>query len=135
MGNGAGAAVAAAAAAAAAEIIEQEEEDMAGYHDEDLREGWEFKILRANTAAFKKPQLLRQVCEEEARAGWVLLEKFDDSRLRFKRPASAKKGDHDLPFDAYRTQYGISQNAYIGLIAGITLGVVAVVILIVLTLS
>jgi hypothetical protein len=99
-----------------------------------LRDGWEFKFLRANTAAFKDPQVFKQACEEEAQAGWVLVEKFDDQRLRFKRPASAKKNDSYLPFDAYRTQYGMSKNKFAGLIVGITLGasllLVAVIMLI-----
>ena len=122
MSNGA-AAGAAAAAAAAAEMLRQEEEEMTEYADKDLRDGWEFKILRANTAAFKDPQVFKQACEEEAQAGWVLVEKFDDQRLRFKRPASAKDNDSYLSFDAYRTQYGMSKNAFAGIIVGITLGV------------
>jgi hypothetical protein len=134
MSNGAAAGAAAAAAAAAAEMLRQEEEEMTEYADKDLRDGWEFKFLRANTAAFKDPQVLKQACEEEAQAGWVLVEKFDDQRLRFKRPAAAKKNDSYLSFDAYRTQYGMSKNKFAGLIVGITLGasllLVAVIMLI-----
>jgi hypothetical protein len=126
MSNGA-AAGAAAAAAAAAEMLRQEEEEMTEYTDKDLRDGWEFKILRANTAAFKDPQVFKQACAEEAQAGWVLVEKFDDQRLRFKRPVSAKNNDSYLPFDAYRTQYGMSKNAFAGMIVGITLGVSLVI--------
>jgi len=123
MSNGATAGAAAAAAAAAAERLRQEEEEMTEYADKDLRDGWEFKILRANTAAFKDPQVFKQACEEEAQAGWVLVEKFDDQRLRFKRPASAKDKDTYLSLDAYRTQYGMSKNAFAGIIVGVTLGV------------
>jgi len=134
MSNGAAAGAAAAAAAAAAEMLRQEEEEMTEYADEDLRDGWEFKFLRANTAAFKDPQVLKQACEEEAQAGWILVEKFDDQRLRFKRPASAKDRDTYLSFDAYRTQYGMSKNKFAGIIVGITIGasllVVAAVMLI-----
>jgi hypothetical protein len=122
MSNGA-AAGAAAAAAAAAEMLRQEEEEMTEYSERDLREGWEFKILRANTAAFKNPQVLKQACEEEAQAGWILFEKFDDQRLRFKRPASAKDKDSYLPFDAYRTQFGMSKGAFTGIIVAVTVGV------------
>jgi len=117
MSNGA-----AAGAAAAAEMLRQEEEEMTEYSDKDVRDGWEFKILRANTAAFKDPQVLKQACEKEAQAGWILVEKFDDLRLRFKRPASAKDRDSYLPFDAYRTQYGMTKNAFAGIIDGITIG-------------
>lgn len=134
MSNGAAAGAAAAAAAAAAEMLRQEEEEMTEYADKNLRDGWEFKILRANTAAFKDPQVLKRACEEEAQAGWVLVEKFDDQRLRFKRPASAKDRDSYLSYDAYRTQYGMSRNAFAGIIVGIMIGgsllVVAVALLI-----
>ncbi len=64
---------------------------MTKYTDAELQASWEFKILRSNTAAFKKSDVLRKVCAEEAQAGWVLLEKFDNSRLRFKRPLSAAR--------------------------------------------
>jgi hypothetical protein len=80
---------AAAAAAAAAARRRQEEEEMTRYSENDLSEGWEFKILRSNMNAFRKPENLKKYLEEEGRAGWVLVEKFDDNRLRLKRPASA----------------------------------------------
>jgi len=38
---------------------------------------------------FRDPVVLRQLCEEEAEAGWILLEKLDDHRVRFKRPMVA----------------------------------------------
>ncbi|HMK35418.1 MAG TPA: hypothetical protein VK463_10150 [Desulfomonilaceae bacterium] len=122
MSNGAAAGAAAAAAAAAAEMLRQEEEEMTEYSENDLREGWEFKILRANTAAFKNPQVLKQACEEEAQAGWILVEKFDDQRLRFKRLVSTRDKDSYLPFDAYRTQFGISKSAFTGIVVAITVG-------------
>jgi hypothetical protein len=104
----------AATAAAAAERMRQEEEEMTRYTDADLKDDWEFKIVRSNTASFKNPETLRQVCEEEARAGWVLLEKFDNQRLRFKRPASARAGDSALVgYDPYRSNYGISALALV----------------------
>jgi hypothetical protein len=108
----------AAAAVAAAEqqrmMLAEEEEDMTGYTKDDLSNNWEFKIVRSDTAAFRKPEVLRKVIEEEARAGWVMLEKFDDSRIRFKRPRSARTRDVLLPpgTDPYRTQYGASAARY-----------------------
>ncbi len=105
----------ATAAAAAAErrrrmMLAEEEEDLAGYTQDDLSDNWEFKIVRSESAAFRKPEVLKKLLEEEARAGWVMLEKFDDSRIRFKRPRSARTRDILLPpdVDPYRTQYGIS---------------------------
>lgn len=72
--------------------------------------GWEFKIVRANRAIFHNPQVFQHLCDEEAQAGWVLVEKFDDQRVRFKRPIAFREmiQSESLPFDPYRTQYGPS---------------------------
>ncbi len=113
-----------AAAAAAAEkrrqmMLAEEEEDMTRYTQDDLGNDLEFKIVRSESGAFRKPEVLRQLIEEEARAGWVMLEKFDDSRVRFKRRRSARTRDALLPpgTDPYRTQYGMSSTR-IGLLVG-----------------
>jgi hypothetical protein len=86
---------------------------------------WEFKIVRSDTAAFRKPEVLEKLVEEEARAGWAMLEKFDDSRVRFKRPRSARARDAFLPegVDPYRTQYG-AYSARQAMVVGVLLGVV-----------
>ncbi len=130
-----GAAAGAAAAAAAAEMLRQEEEQMTEYAERDLREGWEFKILRANTAVFRDSQRLKQACEEEAQAGWILVEKFDDQRLRFKRPVSAKNNDSYLPFDAYRTQFGMSNKAFVGVVIGAVVGVSLLIVALILLVA
>ena len=75
------------------------------YTSNELQHEWEFKILASRAGAFCNPVVLQKVREEEAQAGWVLLEKIDDSHLRFKRPASARVNDRNLAFDAYRTIY------------------------------
>ena len=101
---------------------------MTPYSEGELSEGWEFKILRSNLNAFRKPEDLRKFLEEEGRAGWILVEKFDDNRLRLKRTASARLGDAALDFDPYRTQVGVSDARMILLILGIVLAVVVGVI-------
>jgi hypothetical protein len=118
-----------AAAAAAAEMVRKEEEEMTTYTREDLTEGWEFKILRSMTSAFKNPERLRSVLEEESKAGWQLVEKFDDSRIRLKRPAGAKDYDTHLGFDPYRTYVGISQGRYVFWIIVISIGIPALIAL------
>jgi hypothetical protein len=134
-----GAAAAAAGAAAAAESRRQEEEEMTPYSEGELSEGWEFKILRSNMNAFRKPEKLKKVLEEEGQAGWVLVEKFDDNRLRLKRPASARRADAALNFDAYRTQVGLSDARMIlvilGIVLGVVVGVIGLVAFLVLALS
>lgn len=101
----------------------EEEEYMTTYTPEDLREDWEFKIVRSYFEAFRKTETLKRVIDEEARSGWVLVEKFDNGRLRFKRPASARANDHILPpgVDPYRTHYGTGSAAIMGLVIGMTL--------------
>lgn len=102
---------------------------MTPYTPQEVREDWEFKILRANTRAFRDPNVLRDVLAQEAVAGWQLVEKFDDSRLRFKRPRQAREKDAQLTSDPYRTLYGISEgrialiiiagvSAFLGLLFG-----------------
>jgi len=90
---------------------QQEEEEMTRYTDKELTEDYEFKIVRSATGAFKKRETVEQVMAEEAMAGWKMVEKFDDNRLRFKRPASAQRSDYNLPpgIDPYRTSYGMSE--------------------------
>jgi len=109
-----GGAAAAAAAKRRRMMIAEEEEDMAGYTQDDLGNGWEFKIVRSESGAFRKPEVLRKLIEEEARAGWVMLEKFDDRRIRFKRSRSARTRDVLLPpgVDPYRTRYGAPSAQY-----------------------
>ena len=81
---------------------------MTNYQSDDLN-GWEFKILRANVPIFENQVKLKKVIEEEALAGWIFLEKFDQCRLRFKRKTSHRENDHKLTIDPYRTVYGMSQ--------------------------
>ena len=51
----------------------------------------EYKIVRASSDIFRDSEVFRQLCEEEARAGWRLLEKLDDRRVRFKRPIELRR--------------------------------------------
>ena len=111
-----------------------EEERMTMYTREELEEDWEFKIVRANSAAFGKPEVLQKLLQEEAVAGWTMVEKFDDSRIRFKRPRDAREQDAYLPegVDPYRTQYGASAFFYGVLVIGILLLIVFVLAFVVL---
>ena len=74
--------------------------------------GWEFKIVRASRDIFRDPTIFRRLCEEEALSGWILLEKLDDHRVRFKRPIALREviKSEKLPVDPYRTQFGRSSN-------------------------
>lgn len=105
---------------------------MSGYTPEELAQGWEFKFLRSATGAFKNAAFLRQTLDEEGRAGWVLVEKFDNSRVRLKRPATARAGDAALGFDPYRTHVGISETQFGLLIAACVAGGILIMVLIIL---
>lgn len=87
---------------------EEEEERMTPYSSDELNGEWEFKIVRSESRAFRKPDVFQRLLNEESIAGWQLLEKLDNSRVRFKRPISARKRDNMLPqgLDPYRTQVG-----------------------------
>ena len=115
-----GAVAAAHAAREARRRQEQEEEEMTKYTSEDLEQNWEFKIVRAYYPVFRKPEVFQSLLEEEALAGWELVEKLDDRRIRFKRRREARRKDATLPtgIDPYRTQYGTNTNT-IGIIIGI----------------
>src|SRR4051812_5095923 len=126
-----GGAAAAAAAAAQIRAMHEEEERLTSYSAEELSQGWEFKIVRANTRAFRTPEVMQQVCDEEAQSGWVLVEKFDDSRLRFKRPASARNKPGMPGIDPYRTVYGMAQGKLLAIAMVCTFGGIAVFIAIV----
>ena len=112
------------AAQEAAKRKKQEEEEMTNYTRKELNNEWEFKIVRSATGKFSKRDAVEQVRAEESIAGWVMVEKFDDSRIRFKRPISAQRNDIKLPpdIDPYRTTFGMSEG---GLVITI-LGVIAV---------
>ncbi|MCT7948579.1 hypothetical protein NG798_02125 [Ancylothrix sp. C2] len=72
--------------------------------------GWEYKIVRSSSDLFRDANVFQKLCEEEAQAGWILLEKLDDRRVRFKRPLAMRdiiKGEF-ISFDPYRTHYGPS---------------------------
>ncbi len=117
-----GAAAGAAIAAAAAEMQRREEEGMTPYTARDLAEDWEFKIVRSSFPTFRDPAKLRAVLDEEARGGWVLVEKFDDQRIRLKRPAGTKtlEGEFAEGYDPYRTTILMAPRTVV-IIAAITL--------------
>lgn len=115
-----------AAAAAAKKKREQEEEKMTleSYNKKDL-DGWEFKIVRSSFNSFGNPEKMRKVVDEEAQAGWELLEKLDNARLRFKRRTSNRSGDKFRQTDAYRSNSGVDSEKLV-LILGLVLAVLGV---------
>ena len=114
--------------------LAEEEQDMTPYTRTDLDGDWEFKIVRSDVGAFRKPEVLNDLLEEQAQAGWVMLEKFDNNRVRFKRPRSARARDAFLPdgVDPYRTRYGTgsAQSTVMAIFIGLlALGVSSFIVL------
>lgn len=74
---------------------------------------WEYKIVRASRDLFRNPAIFHKLCREEAEVGWILLEKLDDRRVRFKRPIGLRDAPRANlpPFDPYRSHYGPMSNA------------------------
>ncbi|UCC79984.1 MAG: hypothetical protein JSW64_01105 [Candidatus Zixiibacteriota bacterium] len=100
---------------------------MTAYKKDDL-EGWEFKIMRSYTGKFKDNKFVQQLCQVEARAGWEMLEKFDDYRIRFKRRVDNRPNDQFLKIDPYRTSVGLGINHVMVVAVGVAaLGVLAAV--------
>ena len=126
----AGATAATAAAHKAAEQRREEEEMMTTYGKEDL-DGWEFKIMRSATGKFKSLETVQELCRQEARAGWEMVEKFDSSRIRFKRRIDKRSGDAQLGFDPYRTSAGMTE----GKLAAIIMSIVVLAIAVAITMA
>ncbi len=84
-----------------------------------LNRGWEFKIVRASRDLFRDPTVFQHLCREEAQAGWTLLEKLDDRRVRFRRAIATrnKVRPENLGFDPYRCYYGSAGTSKIWLAA------------------
>ncbi|MGB7445374.1 MAG: hypothetical protein WA919_30235 [Coleofasciculaceae cyanobacterium] len=85
--------------------------------------GWEFKIVRSSRDLFHDPAIFQRLCEEEAISGWILLEKLDDRRVRFKRLIALREviDAQQLPLDPYRTHYGshVTPLTWLGAIAAL----------------
>jgi hypothetical protein len=115
-------------AAAAVQAQQAEEESMTPYSPADLAENWEFKIVRSATGKFRDPQFLRSILQEEAQAGWTLVEKFDNSRVRLKRPASERANDSLRALDPYRIAVGPGTGVVVAVSVAASLALVAVII-------
>ncbi|MBE9041251.1 hypothetical protein IQ235_10715 [Oscillatoriales cyanobacterium LEGE 11467] len=85
--------------------------------------GWEYKIVRTSRELFRDPTILQKLRDEEAEAGWILLEKLDDCRVRFKRPIAMAQilESEYLKIDPYRSYYGSKSNplSWLGAIVAI----------------
>ncbi len=70
---------------------------MTRYTIDELDSDWEFKIVRSEIGAFRKPEVFAALLQEESLAGWEMVEKLDDRRVRFKRRSDARRRDATFP--------------------------------------
>ena len=120
-----GATGAAAAAAAHPRMIQEEEEHMTSYSSEDLKQ-WEFKIVRSTFNAFGNQQTLQKVLQEEAEAGWELVEKFDNARIRLRRRKEERERDGHRTIDPYRSMYGAGEWSAVVIIFSVLIFIVII---------
>ena len=119
-------------AALAAQRAMFKEEEMTHYGDDALSGDWEFKIVRASAGKFRDREEFENLLEQEKEFGWVLLEKLDNSRVRFKRHIKERSRDRmaGVERDPYRSIYGSSSTRRAVLISiGIGLVVITFIVL------
>ena len=81
------------------------------YTPGELADGWEFKIIRSQLGLFVKRDFRERILAEEGRAGWVLVEKFDDHLMRLKRQRKLHPEPEVNDFDPYRTVVDIPERS------------------------
>jgi hypothetical protein len=88
----------------------------------------EYKTVQAQTPLFADTKKMQEVLEIEAKAGWDLLEKEDNYRIKLQRDISHRENDENLGFDAYRSSVGVSSVVTYGVTALMTLTIVSVIL-------
>ncbi len=68
----------------------------------ELADGWEFKTIRSQLGLFVSREFRERILAEEGRAGWVLVEKFDDHQMRLKRLRKLHPEPQVDDYDPYR---------------------------------
>lgn len=89
----------------------------------------EYKIVQSTTPHFAKPEQLSRVLSEEAQAGWQLVEKFDNFKIRLQRDVSHREHDSSRNIDPYRCHVGPSNWITYGAAAIATIIVVYIIFL------
>jgi|TARA_B110000971_G_scaffold89800_1_gene92366 hypothetical protein len=88
----------------------------------------EYKVLQSQTPLFSSTAKMHKELELESKAGWSLLEKEDNYRIKLQRDISNRANDKNLDIDAYRSTAGVSSVVTYGATAAFTLAVVSVIL-------
>ncbi|WP_237132970.1 hypothetical protein [Pseudohongiella sp. O18] len=84
----------------------------------------EYKVIQSTVPYFAKPANLKQTLHEEAQAGWQLVEKFDNFKIRLQRDIAQRDSDHTRQLDPYRCHVGPSNAVTYSVTAVLTILVV-----------
>ena len=88
----------------------------------------EYKTIQSQTPLFADTGKMHEVLALEAKAGWQLLSKEDNYKIKLQRDISHRENDKNLDIDAYRTAVGVSSVVtYVGT-AALTLGIVSIIL-------
>ncbi|MEX0965241.1 MAG: hypothetical protein WDZ52_14505 [Pseudohongiellaceae bacterium] len=85
----------------------------------------EFKTMQAQTPLFADTKKMQEVLENQAKAGWDLLEKEDNYRIKLQRDISHRSNDGSLDMDPYQSTVGVSSVLTYGLTALATIAIVS----------
>lgn len=88
----------------------------------------EFKTVQAQTPLFADTKKMQEILAEEAKAGWDLLEKEDNYRIKLQRSVDNRSNDGNLSIDPYRSTVGVSSVLTYGLTALVTVLIVSVIL-------
>ena len=88
----------------------------------------EYKTLQAQTPLFADTKKMQEILAEEAKAGWDLLEKEDNYRIKLQRSIDSRSNDGNLSIDAYRSTVGVSSVLTYGMTALATILIVSVIL-------
>jgi len=121
----------AGAAAAAKRRQNYEEEEEVTPMNTDTSGAFEYKIIRSVTKAFRNPAFFQQTLQEEAQAGWQLVEKLDDDRVRLRRSVECRSNDAHLTQDPYRTRIGMGEVKLVFVVLGSVFGTLLLIFLVV----
>lgn len=88
----------------------------------------EYKIIQSQTPLFSNTAKMHEILDQEAKAGWRLLEKEDNYRIKLQRDISHRDNDKNLDFDAYRSTVGVSSVVTYGATAVMTILIVGVIL-------
>lgn len=88
----------------------------------------EYKVMQAQTPLFADTKKMHEILDQEAKAGWRLLEKEDNYRIKLQRDISNRDNDKNLDFDAYGTSVGVSSVVTYTATAVVTIAIVSVIL-------